>query len=335
MADSATGETMIDFPARVAPQEGNILLPLDVLVVGTHHHGPGYDTVALMRMLGRHPAVKRFGCVHSLYKATRVVLEEHVDVLFLDPFVERGHVSEVSEFIAFVRQRCPQIVFVLYADEPDRPYNRLRELIEHAPHLEHYFRLHALFPAGRIEPEGEIGPDAAAKKVWKEFENIMVRCDEWHRSIFDYDVAISFAGSDRPVAQELAKLLTAGSARVFFDEYEKDTLLGKDLFTHLHHVYSKRARFCATLVSTDYSERVWTSHERIAIQERALKEKHHEYILPIRIDDTVLPGLPETIGYMSIDEGLESIAQTILNKAFIPEDGLVKRKLANWLFDYS
>ena len=39
-----------------------------------------------------------------------------------------------------------------------------------------------------------------------------------------------------------------------------------------------------------YLEREWTIHERRSAQERMLKEKGSEYILPVKIDDSELPG---------------------------------------------
>jgi hypothetical protein len=52
-------------------------------------------------------------------------------------------------------------------------------------------------------------------------------------------------------------------------------------------------------VSREYSEKVWTSHDRRSAQARALKEKL-EYILPARFDDTPIPGLPNTIHYIDL-----------------------------------
>src|SRR3954454_1990381 len=46
----------------------------------------------------------------------------------------------------------------------------------------------------------------------------------------EYDVALSFAGEDRPLAGKLAGLLHARHIRVFYDEYEKASLWGKDLY---------------------------------------------------------------------------------------------------------
>lgn len=59
---------------------------------------------------------------------------------------------------------------------------------------------------------------------------------------------------------------------------------------------------------------MWTNHERQAAQERAFEEKGGEYILPIRIDETVIPGLPKTIGYIDIDEGIDRICELLVAK---------------------
>ena len=129
-----------------------------------------------------------------------------------------------------------------------------------------------------------------------------------------YDVALSFAGEDRLHAEHIAALLSNNSVRVFYDRYEQADLWGKDLYAHLHEVYSKRATFCVIFCSRAYAERLWTNHERRAAQERAFKSVAVEYILPIRIDDTEIPGLPSTVGYIHISEGPERISELILEK---------------------
>lgn len=129
-----------------------------------------------------------------------------------------------------------------------------------------------------------------------------------------YDVALSFAGEDRQYAEALAELLRESGLRVFYDHYEQATLWGKDLYVHLHDVYVRRAIYCVVFASQHYERKVWTSHERQAAQERALREKGNEYLLPIRIDDTLIPGLPATIGYVEISLGVERIAELLVAK---------------------
>jgi len=95
----------------------------------------------------------------------------------------------------------------------------------------------------------------------------------------EYDVALSFAGEDRAVADSIAETLRAMGVSVFYDEYEKADLWGKNLYDHLSDVYRKRARFCLMLLSKHYAAKQWTNHERQAAQARAFSE-NQEYILP-------------------------------------------------------
>jgi hypothetical protein len=114
---------------------------------------------------------------------------------------------------------------------------------------------------------------------------------------FQFDVALSFAGEDRQYVEAVADQLRANGVEVFYDRYEQATLWGKDLYEHLDHVYQQAARYCILFVSEQYASKVWTSHERKSAQARALRE-NEEYILPVRFDDTEIPGLRSTVGYI-------------------------------------
>ncbi|BAZ22277.1 hypothetical protein NIES4073_31590 [Kalymmatonema gypsitolerans NIES-4073] len=129
---------------------------------------------------------------------------------------------------------------------------------------------------------------------------------------YPYDIALSFAGEDRKYAQELAQVLKARDIDVFYDEYEEATLWGKNLYTHLSEVYQKQARFCVMFLSQYYAQKLWTNHEREAAQARAFQE-NKEYILPIRLDNTEIPGILPTIGYLKWSNA-DSIANTIVKK---------------------
>jgi hypothetical protein len=67
-------------------------------------------------------------------------------------------------------------------------------------------------------------------------------------------------------------------------------------------------------VSNEYQLRKWTSHEARSAQARALEEKGHDYILPIRVDATELEGLLPTVGYVPIETGIENIAEMLIKK---------------------
>jgi len=116
---------------------------------------------------------------------------------------------------------------------------------------------------------------------------------------FEYDVALSFAGEDRAYVEKVAKYLKENGIKVFYDDYEKTELWGKDLYVHLDKVYQKKARYCVMFLSCYYAEKLWTNHERKSAQARAFTEKG-EYILPARFDDTGIPGILPTIGYIDL-----------------------------------
>lgn len=114
-----------------------------------------------------------------------------------------------------------------------------------------------------------------------------------------HDVALSFAGEDRAYVEMVAEQLTVRGVSVFYDRYEQADLWGKDLYVHLTEVYRNKAHYTLMFVSTHYKAKVWTNHERRAAQSRALEESR-EYILPARFDDTEIPGLLPTTGFIDL-----------------------------------
>lgn len=67
--------------------------------------------------------------------------------------------------------------------------------------------------------------------------------------MYEYDVALSFAGEDRAYVREIAKRLQAKNLKVFFDEFEEANLFGKDLYQYLHYIYKECALYCVVFVS--------------------------------------------------------------------------------------
>ena len=130
-----------------------------------------------------------------------------------------------------------------------------------------------------------------------------------------YDVALSFAGEDRHYAEELAKLLRAGGYSVFYDKYEQAQLWGRDLYVHFSSVYKDQADYCVMFLSRYYKRKMQTNHERESAQARAFVEENREYILPVRLDDTEIPGILLTVGYLDLRSmTIEEIYQALVKK---------------------
>lgn len=116
---------------------------------------------------------------------------------------------------------------------------------------------------------------------------------------FEYDVALSFAGEDREYVERVAIFLREKQIKVFYDKFEEASLWGKNLYTHLSNVYQHKAKYTVIFISKSYSEKLWTNHERENAQARAFTE-NKEYILPARFDNTEIPGILNTTGYVDL-----------------------------------
>jgi hypothetical protein len=84
--------------------------------------------------------------------------------------------------------------------------------------------------------------------------------------VFDYDVALSFAGEDRTYVGDIAARLRELGVRIFYDEYAAAEMWGNDLYGLLDNVYRKRTRFTVMFVSRHYASKPWTQHERQSAQ---------------------------------------------------------------------
>jgi hypothetical protein len=128
-----------------------------------------------------------------------------------------------------------------------------------------------------------------------------------------YEIVLSFAGEDREYVEAVAKYLRTNDVSCFYDKYEDVTLWGKDLVEHLDVVY-RSARYCVMFISEHYSKKIWPTHERRSALSRAIEQKG-EYILPARFDNTELPGIRHTIGYVDLrNKKPDELARMILKK---------------------
>ena len=56
--------------------------------------------------------------------------------------------------------------------------------------------------------------------------------------------------------------------------------------------FQSQAAYVVMCVSRAYVEKAWPRHERRSALSRMIEDKR-EYVLPVRFDDTQVPGLPE------------------------------------------
>jgi len=83
-----------------------------------------------------------------------------------------------------------------------------------------------------------------------------------------WDVALSFAGAERPYVEQVASALKARGVRCFYDADEQIELWGKYLAEELPAIYAEQAAAVVVFVFAEYAARDWTRLERRAALNR-------------------------------------------------------------------
>ena len=113
-----------------------------------------------------------------------------------------------------------------------------------------------------------------------------------------WDVALSFAGAQRPYVERVAAALKARGVRCFYDADEQVELWGRHLAEELPRIYAEESAAVVVFVSAEYAGAGWTRLERRAAFSRAVAEAG-VFVLPARFDDSELPGLLDDV--VSVD----------------------------------
>jgi hypothetical protein len=140
----------------------------------------------------------------------------------------------------------------------------------------------------------------------------------------DFDIALSFAGTERDYARAIAAITEKNGLKVFLDEIYEAELWGENLVETLSDIYTNKAKFCLIIISQEYRNRVFTKVERRAALDRAIQEKA-AYILPVVVDDSWIEGLPRATAYLDLRrKSVISICEVLIKKI----KGKVPQKLS-------
>jgi hypothetical protein len=108
-----------------------------------------------------------------------------------------------------------------------------------------------------------------------------------------YDFALSFAGQQRHVAEELNTALSEYQVEIFYDRNEQHRILAQNVEDYLLPIYQSEARFVIPLLSTEYPERVWAKIESDAFKERI----GDNAVIPIWFSDVPASAFDESRKY--------------------------------------
>ena len=84
---------------------------------------------------------------------------------------------------------------------------------------------------------------------------------------------------------------------MFYDGFQQAWLWGRDGVETFHAVFAEKTNYVVMFISAEYVKKPWTRVERRSAFSRMINEDE-EYVLPVRFDDTAVPGLPDTVQYL-------------------------------------
>jgi hypothetical protein len=130
------------------------------------------------------------------------------------------------------------------------------------------------------------------------------------------EVAISYSSAQEEYVTKCATNIQQMGLNFWYYPFEKAKIVGEDLTEYLTRVYKEWARMCVMFISKEYVASAWARLERKAALSRQLMEDS-VYIIPIRFDNTEVPGLDPEIAYLRrIDYTEEELAKVIRDRYY-------------------
>ena len=140
----------------------------------------------------------------------------------------------------------------------------------------------------------------------------------------EYDFAISYAGEDRLIAEDIYNKIKEeyGDYSVFLAENEKHQFAGKDGESFFEDLFSK-SKQVIVIISKYYKQKKWPRFEWDVILERSAENR----FIPIKLDDTKIIGLPSNIIYVPYEKAYGEGFEDMLRRK--PNTNKI-RKTLNW-----
>ena len=114
---------------------------------------------------------------------------------------------------------------------------------------------------------------------------------------YEFDIGLSFASEQREYVERVAEELNYRGIRVYYDAYDQANLWGRDLGEYFSEVFQDKCHYCIVFASKEYATKMWPTFELENALNKAIKNRK-DFILPVRFDQTIIPGIPYTLGYL-------------------------------------
>jgi len=125
-----------------------------------------------------------------------------------------------------------------------------------------------------------------------DWKKIKKECGFKYKSTdYKFDIAISFAGENRALAEYITTFLRVFDYEVFYDELYEANYLGSSWSDRFEEVFNRESRYVLCLLDKNHKAKIWPTFERECFQER-VKEKA---VIPVFLDDSKFVGIPQDL----------------------------------------
>jgi hypothetical protein len=131
-----------------------------------------------------------------------------------------------------------------------------------------------------------------------------------------FRIALSFPGERRQIVQQVAERLAAslGQEHVLYDVYHEAEFARPNLDTHLQRLYHDESELIVVFLCAHYEQKEWCGLEWRAIRD-LIKKRKDQSVMLLRFDDSDIPGVFSTDGYIWIGErSPEEIGELVLQR---------------------
>jgi hypothetical protein len=230
---------------------------------------------------------KRLGRDNGLLQAGHH--KEPPDVIVCHSSVFSFDLARMLKFVLSSRRKAPWMIFVLLLNtaEKDEMEALPTQLQEHFSG--YFYEIKDIFSLDDVVQAVSSRFDLIERHMMDKRKRKFGTTIVSRRSLNDviaenerqeksYEFALSFAGAQRHEARDLASVLKGRGCTVFFDEYETSSLIGTNLAECLQDIYAKQSAYCILMASKAYVEGPWTTQERRAALDAAVKQFKRPYI---------------------------------------------------------
>jgi hypothetical protein len=104
---------------------------------------------------------------------------------------------------------------------------------------------------------------------------------------YHWDVALSFAGENRELAEYLDEKLTVLDVAVFYDANFEANYLGTTWSAQFKEIFGDKSRYVVCILDKHHSDKIWPTFEREIFMPRVVSGT----VIPIFLDDTKFVGI--------------------------------------------